>query len=86
MDHAEDHNKPETATEEHDDPEQITEEPCETIPEITASNPQDDNITDTKRPHQTNTDSDPAQLPRRFKKKPTPNLNAARPPKKHKKS
>lgn len=58
MDHAEDNYEPETVTEpteEHDDPEQIIEELRETIPEITASNPQENNITDTKRPHQTGT-------------------------------
>ena len=71
-------------TEECDDPEQMTEEPHETPPEITATNPQDVNTTNTKRPHQTDNDSDPAPLPQRVKKKPTPNLNTAQPPKKHK--
>lgn len=91
MDHADDHDDPESMTEPtepteaNDEDEQKMDEPGEIMHETTASNPPEDNRTDTKRPHHTDTDSDPAPLPRRFKKKPTPNVNAARPSKKHKK-
>ena len=61
----EDNTEPENMTEERNDPEQMTQEPHEAPPKITATNPRDDNTTNTKRPHQTDTDSDPAPLPQR---------------------